>query len=55
MLAQSVIHAIFANISIAQLTLITGAALSPPAYEPVATFPIRVLEGKVQVKDDRWD
>ena len=39
----------------AHFSLITGAALSPPAYEPVATFPIRIMEGKVQVKDDRWD
>jgi len=33
----------------------TGEALSPPAYEPVATFPVRVEWGMVQVRDDRWD
>ena len=33
----------------------TGAALSPPAYEPTATFPVRVEGGIVQVCDDRWD
>lgn len=33
----------------------TGAALTPPAYEPTATFPVRVHEGVVQVRDDRWD
>ena len=33
----------------------TGEALSAPAYEPVATFPVRVEEGAVQVRDDRWD
>lgn len=33
----------------------TGAALTPPAYEPTATFPVRVHEGEVQVRDDRWD
>ncbi|MGH8620206.1 MAG: non-heme iron oxygenase ferredoxin subunit [Burkholderiales bacterium] len=33
----------------------TGAALSPPAYEPTATFPVRVEGGIVQVRDDRWD
>lgn len=33
----------------------TGEALSPPAYEPTTTFPVRVEGGKVQVKDDRWD
>jgi len=33
----------------------TGAALSAPAYEPTATFPVRVENGEVQVRDDRWD
>ncbi len=33
----------------------TGEALTPPAYEPTAKFPVRVEEGVVQVKDDRWD
>ena len=33
----------------------TGAVLAPPAYEPVATFPVRVENGMVQVRDDRWD
>lgn len=33
----------------------TGAALSPPAYEPTAKFPVRVEGGVVQVRDDRWD
>ena len=27
----------------------TGNALTPPAYEPVATFPVRVEDGVVQV------
>ncbi|MDF3885331.1 Rieske (2Fe-2S) protein [Cupriavidus basilensis] len=39
----------------AHFSLITGAALSPPAYDPVAVFPVRVMDGTVQVKDDRWD
>lgn len=39
----------------ARFSIITGEALSPPAHEPVATFPVRVEAGKVQVKDDRWD
>ena len=30
----------------------TGAALTPPAYEPVATFEVRVDEGVVQVRGD---
>ncbi len=33
----------------------TGEALTAPAYEPVATFPVRVHDGIVQVRDDRWD
>ncbi len=33
----------------------TGAALTAPAYEPTATFPVRIENGIVQVKDDRWD
>jgi 3-phenylpropionate/trans-cinnamate dioxygenase ferredoxin subunit len=33
----------------------TGEALSPPAYEPTATFPIKVEDGKVYIRDNRWD
>lgn len=33
----------------ARFSLVTGAALSPPAYEPVATFPVRVSDGIVQI------
>ncbi len=33
----------------------TGNALTPPAYEPTPTFPVRVENGMVQVSDDRWD
>lgn len=33
----------------AHFSLVTGAALSPPAYEPVATFPVRVEGGIVQI------
>lgn len=39
----------------AQFDLQTGAVLSPPAYEPVRTFPVRVSGEIVQVRDDRWD
>jgi len=35
----------------ARFCLRTGAALTPPAYEPVATFPVRVERGVVQVGD----
>jgi 3-phenylpropionate/trans-cinnamate dioxygenase ferredoxin subunit len=33
----------------------TGEALSAPAYDPTAIFPVRVENGIVQVRDDRWD
>ena len=33
----------------------TGEALSPPAYEPTAVFPVRVDQDEIQVRDDRWD
>ena len=39
----------------ARFSLTTGEALSPPAYEPVPTFPVRVEQGMVQVRDDRWE
>jgi len=39
----------------ARFSIRTGAALSPPAYEPVTTFPVQVERGMVRVKDDRWD
>jgi 3-phenylpropionate/trans-cinnamate dioxygenase ferredoxin component len=39
----------------ARFSIRTGEALSAPAYEPTATFPVRVEDGVVQVRDDRWD
>lgn len=39
----------------ARFSVKTGEALSAPAYEAVATFPVRVEDGIVQVRDDRWD
>jgi 3-phenylpropionate/trans-cinnamate dioxygenase ferredoxin subunit len=33
----------------------TGVALTPPAWEPIATFPCKIEDGKVYVRDDRWD
>lgn len=33
----------------------TGEVLAPPAYEPVNTFPVRIQDGRVQVRDNRWD
>ena len=37
----------------ARFSLVTGAALSPPAYESVATFAVRVEDGVVKVRDER--
>jgi 3-phenylpropionate/trans-cinnamate dioxygenase ferredoxin subunit len=39
----------------ARFCIRNGEALTPPAYEPVATFPVRVENGEVQVRDARWD
>ncbi|MGH8751891.1 MAG: non-heme iron oxygenase ferredoxin subunit [Burkholderiales bacterium] len=39
----------------ARFCIKTGAALTAPAYEPTAVFPVRVQAGVIQVKDDRWD
>ena len=39
----------------ARFSIRTGEALTGPAFEPVATLPVRVHDGVVQVRDDRWD
>ena len=39
----------------ARFNIKTGEVTAPPAYEDVATFPVRMHEGKIQIKDDRWD
>jgi 3-phenylpropionate/trans-cinnamate dioxygenase ferredoxin subunit len=39
----------------ARFSVRTGEALSPPAFEPVAKLPVRVENGIVEVRDDRWD
>ncbi|MEE8196138.1 MAG: non-heme iron oxygenase ferredoxin subunit [Acidiferrobacterales bacterium] len=39
----------------ARFNIRTGEVTAPPAYEAVATFPVRVRAGKIQVRDDRWD
>jgi 3-phenylpropionate/trans-cinnamate dioxygenase ferredoxin subunit len=33
----------------------TGEVKAPPAYENITCFPLRIENGKVQVRDDRWD
>jgi 3-phenylpropionate/trans-cinnamate dioxygenase ferredoxin subunit len=32
-----------------------GRVLTPPAYEDLPCFPVRVKDGVIQVRDDRWD
>lgn len=39
----------------ARFSLVTGEALSPPAYEPIAIFPTRLEDGRVLVRDHRFD
>jgi 3-phenylpropionate/trans-cinnamate dioxygenase ferredoxin component len=39
----------------ARFSVKTGAVTAPPAYEPVASLPTRVVDGWVEVRDDRWD
>lgn len=39
----------------AKFDITSGEALTPPAFEPVDTFPVRVESGRVYVADDRWD
>jgi 3-phenylpropionate/trans-cinnamate dioxygenase ferredoxin subunit len=39
----------------ARFCIRTGAALCPPAYEPLACFPVRIENGTVQTCDNRRD
>jgi 3-phenylpropionate/trans-cinnamate dioxygenase ferredoxin component len=39
----------------ARFSIRTGEALTPPAYEPVCTFSVRIDNGMVQVRDHRDD
>jgi len=39
----------------ARFCIKTGAVKCAPAYEDVATFPIRIEQGRIQVRDNRWD
>ncbi len=39
----------------ARFSIRTGEVTAPPAYEPIDTFPVRVIDGVVQVRDHRWD
>ena len=39
----------------ARFSIRSGEALTAPAYEAIPVFPVRVENGVVQVRDDRWD
>jgi 3-phenylpropionate/trans-cinnamate dioxygenase ferredoxin subunit len=39
----------------ARFCLRSGEALCAPAYEPIATFPLRVVDNRLQVRDPRFD
>ena len=39
----------------ARFCIRNGKALTPPAYEDVYCFPLRIENGMIQVSDDRWD
>ncbi len=39
----------------ARFCIKTGAVTAPPAYEPIDTFPVMVLDRIVYVQDNRWD
>jgi len=39
----------------ARFCIRTGEALTPPAYDPVRCFPVRIHEGIVQLLDDSND
>lgn len=39
----------------AKFCIRTGEALTAPAYEPTAKFPVKVEGGEIFVRDDRWD
>ena len=38
----------------ARFCIKTGAVKSPPAYEAIKCFPVRIDNNTVQVRDDRW-
>lgn len=38
----------------ARFDIRTGEALTPPAYEPTASFPVKVEDGVIYTRDDRW-
>ncbi len=39
----------------ARFCIRNGKALTPPAYEDVYCFPLRIENAEIQIRDDRWD
>jgi 3-phenylpropionate/trans-cinnamate dioxygenase ferredoxin subunit len=39
----------------ARFSIKTGEALTAPAYESTYIFPVKIQNGAIQIKDDRWD
>ncbi len=39
----------------ARFCIKTGKFKSPPAYEDIACFPVKIEEGRVKIRDNRWD
>ena len=39
----------------ARFCIKTGAVQCPPAYENIATFPVKIEAGRLQLRDARWD
>lgn len=39
----------------ARFCIKTGAVQCPPAYEDLATFPVQIEAGRLQIRDARWD
>ena len=39
----------------ARFCIKTGAFICAPAYEDIDTFPVKLEDGRVMVRDDRWD
>ena len=39
----------------ARFNIKTGQVTAPPAYEDIETFPVKVENGVILSRDDRWD
>lgn len=39
----------------ARFDIRNGKVTAPPAYEDLHTFPLRIEQGMLQIRDNRWD